>query len=119
MLGLKVSGGQILGIAVIVFLTYLNAQGLKPGKIVQDIFTSTKTLALFGLIALGFIVGTNTIATSANFTDFWTPTWTHLTDGNISSLESLSGIAILAAIGVASVGSLFSSDAIPDSKAKH
>ncbi len=110
-LGLKISGGQILGIFVIVFLTYLNSRGLRIGKIVQDLFTSTKAIALFGLIALGFIVGKNVIATSANFADFWTPTWTHLTDGNISSIESLSGIAILAAIGVASVGSLFSSDA--------
>lgn len=109
--GLKISGGQILAIASIIFLTYLNSRGLKTGKLVQDIFTSTKTLALFGLIVLGFLIGKNAIGTSANFSDFWTPSWTHVTDGVISSVESLSGITLLAAIGVAMVGSLFSSDA--------
>jgi len=108
---LKVSAAQMLAIAVIACLTYLNAQGLKTGKIVQDIFTLAKTAALLGLILLGIFVAKNSVAIEANLSNFWGTTWTHVADGRILSVESLGGIGILAAIGVAMVGSLFSSDA--------
>ena len=36
-------------------LTYTNTRGVKGGKWIQNIFTSTKLLALFGLIIAGFI----------------------------------------------------------------
>ncbi len=110
--GLKVSAAQLLAIVSIAFLTFLNTRGLQEGKVVQNIFTITKTAALFGLILLGIIVGKNAVASAANSTDFWGAAWTHLSsDGKIVSIESLSTLALLAAIGVAMVGSLFSSDA--------
>ncbi|MEK9136343.1 MAG: amino acid permease, partial [Bacteroidota bacterium] len=108
---LKVSAAQMLAIVVIAGLTYLNAQGLKTGKIVQDIFTLAKTAALLGLILLGIFIGKNSAAVAANFSNFWSSTWTHVTDGRIVSIEAHGGFGILAAIGVAMVGSLFSSDA--------
>jgi APA family basic amino acid/polyamine antiporter len=101
----------VLAIAVIAGLTYLNAQGLKAGRITQDIFTFAKTAALLGLILLGIFIGRNSTAVAANLSNFWDTTWTHLSEGKIVSIESLSGLGVLAAIGVAMVGSLFSSDA--------
>ncbi len=109
--GLKISAAQVLAIASVTFLTSVNLRGLREGKIVQNIFTITKTIALLGLILLGIIIGRNAAAISANFSEFWRATWTHLEDGNVVMIESLSGSMLAAAIGVAMVGSLFSSDA--------
>jgi len=109
--GLKISAAQILAIISILILTAINVGGLRQGKFVQNIFTFAKTIALFGLILLGIFIGKNSQAIAANFSNFWNASWTHFTDGKIVSFESLSGFAILGAIGAAMVGSLFSSDA--------
>ena len=109
--GLKITAAQILAIISILILTLVNIWGLKEGKIVQNIFTFTKTIALFGLILLGIFIGKNSMAIAANFSNFWNASWTHIADGKVISIESLSGIAIFAAVGAAMVGSLFSSDA--------
>ncbi len=109
--GLKISAAQVLAIASIALLTYINMRGVRQGKLVQNFFTITKTLALIGLIILGILVGRNVIAMHVNFADFWNATWTHISGGKITLVQSLSGPMLLAAIGVASVGSLFSSDA--------
>jgi len=109
--GLKISAAQILAIVSVIVLTFVNTRGLREGKIVQDIFTITKVIAVIGLIFLGIFVGRNSAAISANFANFWSGTWTHLTDGKIDLIEPLSGGLILAAMGAAMVGSLFSSDA--------
>ncbi len=107
----SISAAQLLAIVSIAFLTWLNIRGVRAGKIVQNVFTSTKIIALFGLILLGIIVGANATAWNANFTDFWAV--------DLSKWDSLALIpsgtpmtfAIIAAIGTAMVGSLFSSDA--------
>jgi basic amino acid/polyamine antiporter, APA family len=109
-LGLKISAAQVLAIASIVVLTYLNMRGLKTGKTIQGLFTVTKTVALSGLILLGFVVGANAAAIKANLAAFWKASWTHMAGGQIASVEPLSGIILLAAIGAAMVGSLFASD---------
>lgn len=109
--GLKITAPQVLAIFSIIVLTYINNRGLREGKIVQDIFTFTKTLALIGLILLGIFIGKNSEAIVANFSNFWDASWIHITEGKIISFESLSGVAIFAAIGAAMVGSLFASDA--------
>ena len=110
-LGLKVSAAQLLAIASIVVLTTLNMRGLRTGKTIQGLFTVTKTFALSGLILLGFIFGANAAAIKANLAVFWKASWTHLASGGgIASVQSLSGLMVLAAIGAAMVGSLFASD---------
>ncbi len=111
LLGLKISAAQILAIVSIVILTAINLTGIKEGKIVQNIFTIAKTLALIGVILLGIFIARNSEALSANFANFWNATWTTVKDGKIISIESLMGWKLIAAIGVAMVGSLFSSDA--------
>jgi len=108
---LSVSAAQVLSIITITFLTWLNIQGVHTGKIVQNLFTSTKVIALIGLIILGIILGSNASASVANFNNFWSV--------DLSKWDSLALIptgtpmtfAIIAAIGTAMVGSLFSSDA--------
>jgi APA family basic amino acid/polyamine antiporter len=109
--GLRVSAAQVLAIASIVLLTWLNLRGLRTGKLIQEVFTIAKTAALLGLILAAIIWGTNDFALTANFSDFWTASWSRLQADGTVTVESLGGISILAAIGVAMVGSLFSSDA--------
>ena len=109
-LGLKISTAHVLAIDSIAVLTYLNMRGLRTGKTIQGIFTVTKTAALSGLILLGFVVGANAAAIKANLAVFWKASWTHMANGQIASVQSLSGLMVLAAIGAAMVGSLFASD---------
>jgi APA family basic amino acid/polyamine antiporter len=107
----SVSVTQVFAILSLIFLTWINTRGIQTGKMVQNIFTITKTAALLGLILLGIFIGRNAEAISANFTgDFWNASWTHIS-GTQMSIEQLGGLAILGALGAAMVGSLFSSDA--------
>jgi APA family basic amino acid/polyamine antiporter len=57
------------------------------------------------------VIGRNATAITANSSDFWAATWTHLSEGKIIGVDQLSGLGLWAAIGVAMVGSLFASDA--------
>ena len=100
-------GSQLLGILMVIFLTWLNAQGIKTGKWVQSTFTTAKLLALFGLIVLGFLIGFNAETWAANTADFWAA----FSTSPEGSVTALAGTAIFTAVGAAMVGSLFSSDA--------
>src|SRR4051812_39412932 len=62
---------RLLAILVTVLLTFVNRRGIRTGAVVQNVFTFAKTAALLGLVALGFLVGRNAEAVTANFTDFW------------------------------------------------
>ncbi|MDI1355401.1 MAG: amino acid permease [bacterium] len=96
---------QLLGVGSILFLTYLNTHGINNGKIIQRIFTSAKLLALFGLIVLGIIYGSTTGLWQNNMS---LPFHSYAL-GAAQQDNSLS--VIIGAIGVALIGSLFSSDA--------
>jgi len=98
---------QLVAIGSIAFLTWLNTRGIQEGKKVQNAFTSGKfvLLILFIIIGLGF--ASNHEAISANKAIFWSPQQEGPDGQNIP----LSGMALIAAIGMAMVGSLFSSDA--------
>ena len=110
---LRISAAQVLAIALIIFLTYTNTKGVKGGKIIQTTFTSTKLLALFGLIILGFLLTKN---------NFWNANWqtgfSTLQDlgadgqGKVATgWQSISGLVFIGAIAAAMTGSIFSSDA--------
>ena len=112
---LSLSRQQLVAILLLVFLTWLNTRGIKLGKIIQNTFTSAKTLSLVALIVLGIFVGRNAGAIAANFTDLWTPrdvTTIH-PDFPIAAPVSaaLGAFGLFVAFCVAQVGSLFSSDA--------
>lgn len=107
----KFSSVQLLAISIIAFLTFLNSRGVKNGKMIQNIFGSTKLLALFGLIAIGLLFGVDGDVVQRNFTDIWNAKATIVDNNTVTSIASLSGWALIAALGMAMVGSLFSADA--------
>ncbi|MCX8532338.1 APC family permease [Chryseobacterium luquanense] len=103
---------QILAIAVIILLTYINTRGVESGKILQNLFTGSKILALLGLIALGFIL-VDFSHLAENF-GFGTDSFSNLIKdkkGNFlqSGWEPISGMTLMGGIAAAMVGSVFSS----------
>lgn len=106
LVGFQFTSVQLLAILSIVYLTYINSRGVKSGKLIQNIFGSTKLIALFGLILFGLLFGINDTAVHANFSDFW---------GSAAAASGTSevppvGMALITAIGIAMVGALFSAD---------
>jgi APA family basic amino acid/polyamine antiporter len=69
----SISTAQLVGIAMIALLTFMNTRGLKLGKLVQNVFTFAKTGSLIALIVLGIIVGLVAYPeiAAANFGDLW------------------------------------------------
>jgi APA family basic amino acid/polyamine antiporter len=109
-LGLKIHYAQLVAIVLIVLLTYINTRGIKAGKLVQTFFTSTKLIALFGLIVAGLLAFKPEVW-SANWTNAWDINKLIKGDGGQISMEPLLGGIALGAIASAMVGSIFSSDA--------
>jgi APA family basic amino acid/polyamine antiporter len=107
----KITAAQCLAIVVTLFLTYINSRGVKNGKYIQNIFGVTKIGALLLLIIFALLLGVNSEVVAANFADMWSAKQTIVEDGVVTKIESISGQALALAIGVAMVGSLFSSDA--------
>jgi APA family basic amino acid/polyamine antiporter len=107
----KISSANIVAIALIVFLTWINSRGVKEGKTIQMVFTSAKLLALLFLIVSGIYVGLNKDYFAQNFSNMWESSqWLQNTD-KTWSLQSISGMGLILALGTAIIGSLFSSDA--------
>lgn len=102
---------QVLAMAVIVLLTYINTKGIKSGKIIQLVFTSAKLIALFSLIVLGLYVGLQTDTFSMNLSTMWDASKTVLEENGTLTITKLSGVALLGAMGATIINSLFSSDA--------
>ncbi len=107
---ISLSTAQLVGVLLIALLTWMNTRGLKLGKIIQNIFTITKTGALIGLIVLGIIVGLmSTTAASTNFGDFWTVRGKLQDVGQ--GLTALTTFGLFVALCVSQTNSLFSADA--------
>ena len=104
----SLSTAQLIGILMIVLLTWTNTRGLKYGKVIQNIFTTTKTGALIALIVAGTLIGRNAAAVTANFGDLWTPRGFEPIAPGVSVI---SAFGIFIALCVAQTGSLFSADA--------
>src|SRR4029079_13130879 len=103
------STAQLIGLLLIVLLTFMNSRGLKLGKLVQNTFSITKIGALAGLILLGLFVGWKSDVVSANFGNLW---------GVRGAIDDLGGgltaataFGLFVGICVAQTGSLFSADA--------
>ena len=101
----KISAAQVLAIAIIILLTYINTKGVKGGKMIQTSFTLTKLVSLFGLIVFGFIVMKPEIWTSN-----WENAWSMQKISPDGTFQSLTIAAALGAVAAAMVGSIFSSD---------
>jgi basic amino acid/polyamine antiporter, APA family len=103
---LKLGPVHIVAIGSIAFLTWINTRGIRTGKHVQNTFTSGKVILLILFIIIGLGFATNSDAIHLNKQIFWEPH--QVKDG---AIIPLGGFALIAAIGMAMVGSLFSSDA--------
>ena len=108
----KLSSAQLVGIGIIVLLTFINTQGVKTGKWIQAIFTFAKIAAIAGLIIFGFL--------SFKDASIWHGNWASAWDAKTISINavtgaishaSLNGPILIMAIAVAMVGAIFSSDA--------
>jgi APA family basic amino acid/polyamine antiporter len=119
---ISLSVQQLVGALMIVFLTFINTLGVRLGKLIQNVFTSAKTLSLLGLIFLGIFVGRNAGAITENFRHFWEIRNAQTIEpglkfsgylaGLIPTVSAASGaFGLFVAYGVAQVGSLFSADA--------
>ena len=106
---LSLSTAQLLGLAMIALLTYMNTRGLRLGKLVQNIFTTAKTGALIALIVLGLVVGLKSGAGADNFRDFWTVRGGLQEVG--AGLTAATAFGLFVGICVAQTQSLFSADA--------
>src|ERR1700736_5067781 len=116
---ISLSVQQLVGVLMIVFLTFLNTRGVRLGKLIQNVFTSAKTLSLLGLIFVCVFIGRNAAAIADNFGHFWAIRGAQPLEPGASFLRGLvptvtaasSAFGLFVAYGVAQVGSLFSADA--------
>jgi len=91
---------KAVAVAVILFLTAINARGLEAGRRVQNAFTATKVLTLLAVIALGLAYG-DPAARAAN----------------LAAAPFAIGVGVadaLPLVAAAMVGALFSSTAWPN-----
>ena len=102
---------QILALGVIILLTYINIQGVKLGKWVQNIFTVTKIGALFGLIFLGLLIGWGSAAWQINSHAMVQPFKTSVSNNLVSVTPFNDFSMMLSALGLAMIGPIFSSSA--------
>jgi APA family basic amino acid/polyamine antiporter len=105
----SLSTAQAVGVLLIVLLTFMNTRGLKLGKLVQNVFTITKTGSLIALILLGVLIGWSTDAVHINFSHFWQ------VGGKLQDvgrgLTAAVPFGLFVGICVAQTNSLFSADA--------
>ena len=111
----SLSSQQLLAIVMILFLTFINTLGLQAGKVIQNIFTFTKTAALVGLILVGLFLGWN--SGSAAYTSSWWKPWENGWQPSASQVwfepagEGLLMLALVMMLGRAMVGPLFAQSA--------
>src|SRR6516165_4239946 len=70
-IAVSLSVQQFVAMLMILVITFLNTRGVRLGKLIQNIFTSAKTMSLIGLILIGVFVGRNHAAMADNFSHFW------------------------------------------------
>lgn len=108
------TSGKIVALLLVLFLTWINSRGVEEGKWIQRIFTFAKLLALFGLILAGLYFATQYDFLKDNFSSAWEARQFHAPEEGSTEKgywESIAGWSVITAVGIAMVGSLFSSDA--------
>ncbi|WP_332019099.1 APC family permease [Kaistella sp.] len=108
----KITWVQILAIVVILLLTFINTKGVKNGKFLQNLFTTSKIVSLLGIIVFGFLFvkdsqwASNMSFGWNSFQDFGKEVGTDLLP---TGWKSIGSITLLGGIAAAMVGSVFSS----------
>lgn len=98
---------HLVAVLSIIFLTWINSRGIRTGKYVQNTFTLTKVLVLALLLLIGFFFARST-GWHANSGYFWDVV---SIDSETGAMTPITGFAIIAALGMSMVGSLFTHDA--------
>jgi APA family basic amino acid/polyamine antiporter len=111
----SLSTQQLVGVLLIVVLSFINSRGLRLGKLIQNTFTSAKTLSLLALLFIGLFLGRHADAIKANFSDFWSPRGVSPIQPDLAFIPAVTAtggaFGLFVAFCVAQVGSLFSADA--------
>jgi basic amino acid/polyamine antiporter, APA family len=105
----KVSAAQLSSILMIIFLTIVNVQGVQHGRWVQTIFTLAKIGGLALLIIFGFMVTKDTNFWQMNWQDGWAIQTLKMNNGVVEKTPIIGAWAVISAIAMASVGSVFAS----------
>jgi APA family basic amino acid/polyamine antiporter len=119
-----IHAGQLLAVASIALLTFINSRGIQYGAVVQSSLTVIKALTLILLIIATIFIFSNAEAIATNFENFFSLDKTIWKEKGWSvwppeaavnhiavTTESWTWLALLSAFGAAMVGPLFSSDA--------
>ncbi len=102
---------QLLAIASIALLTWMNGRGVQNGKVIQLAFTSAKIFALLALIVLGLAIGLQTDVFFDNMKNMWEASAVNVNSSGELVKTPLAGLALAGALGTAIISPLFSSDA--------
>jgi APA family basic amino acid/polyamine antiporter len=107
----SLSTQQLTAVSMILLLTVINTRGLGVAKLIQNVFTFTKTAALVGLIVVGLTVGVHRGA--AAFTSSWWNPWSNGWNPQQvqPGLAAAGGLALAMLLGRAMVGPLFAQSA--------
>lgn len=116
----SITAGQLVAVAAVIFLSFINCRGVREGKLVQNLFTLAKIGALIALIVVGIFFAAKPSVQALN----WAEAWDFFGQGNPPGAKTSRFIALqeqlptvspfivmLMVAGGAMVGSLFSSDA--------
>ncbi|MDR3737054.1 MAG: amino acid permease [Acidobacteriaceae bacterium] len=110
-----VNTANFAAIVVVIFLAVVNIFGVRLGAVIQNIFTTAKTLALAALVIVGFTVGRTALAWNANFGHGLREFWRNASFASLHPVQVGIGgpialVNVFVVVAVVQVGSLFSSD---------
>jgi APA family basic amino acid/polyamine antiporter len=107
----SLSTEQLVAVALIAFLTWTNTRGLEVGRIVQNTFTLTKSVALAAVVLIGcaFGWGNSSAARASAWWDSVSNGWTP--QAAQPGLTIVGGLALAILFGKAMVGPLFAQTA--------
>lgn len=110
----EVNAGQLVAAGIVIFLTLLNCFGVEAGKLVQNVFTVAKTLALVALIVIGLTLARDPEAIRINTSDLWsgiTQTLLYQEVSRHALVPSWPTLIALMVAGGAMIPALFAADA--------
>jgi basic amino acid/polyamine antiporter, APA family len=107
----SLSSEQLVAIALIALLTWTNTRGLELGKLIQNVFTFAKTLALAGVIFIGLAFGwsASSAARSAEWWNSWANGWSP--QAAQAGFTFSGGVALALLFGKSLVGPIFAQTA--------
>ncbi len=111
---LGLNTANLCGILITILLSIVNVFGVRLGALVQNVFTTAKTLALLALVIFGVWLGRNHTAMLANFSAgaFWRGAGLHtLYPLSAGGAGPVTLVGIVTMLAVVQTGSLFSADA--------